>query len=421
MTAQNAGSAPGSATTPSGTLAATGAPMPTSAPTPTPTSAPAPASIGVVPHMSGRKVAAIAAGLLVAGAAGAFYWWHDVRNVAATEDAYVGGNVVQVTPLTAGTVVSIAGDDTQFVRVGQPLVELDPADSEVAMEQAAAQLAATVRQVRTLYVNNGTLAANIALRAADLARAQDDLQRRQSVSNPGAVSKEEVEHAQTAVRTAAAALRAAQEQLASNRALTDRTTLAAHPDVARAAASYRAAYLAFARSALPAPVDGFIARRAVQVGQRVAPGTPLMAVVPLDQVWVDANFKENQLRHVRVGQPVALYADLYGTRVRYDGKVAGFSAGTGAAFSLLPAQNATGNWIKVVQRLPVRIALEPAQLAAHPLRIGLSMSVSVDTRNDAGASLSTLPPLTPLRTDVYAEVARQADAHIAKIIEANAG
>jgi membrane fusion protein (multidrug efflux system) len=146
-----------------------------------------------------------------------------------------------------------------------------------------------------------------------------------------------------------------------------------------------------------------------------------MAVVPLNQVWVDANFKENQLRRVRVGQPVALYADLYGNRVRYDGKVAGFSAGTGAAFSLLPAQNATGNWIKVVQRLPVRIALEPAQLAAHPLRIGLSMSVSVDTRDDRGASLATLPPLTPLRTDVYAEVAREADAHIARIIAANAG
>ncbi|WP_342051497.1 MULTISPECIES: HlyD family secretion protein [unclassified Cupriavidus] len=380
-----------------------------------------PTPIGTPPHLSRRKIAAIAAAIAVAGIAGGLYWWHDVHDFASTEDAYVGGNVVQVTPLTTGTVVSIAGDDTQYVREGQPLVELDRADSEVAMEQAAAQLAATVRQVRTLYVNNATLSANIAQRAADLARAQDDLRRRQAVTNPGAVSGEEVEHAQTAVRTAAAALRAAQEQLVSNRALTDRTTLAAHPDVARAAATYRAAYLAFARSALPAPVDGFIARRAVQVGQRVAPGTPLMAVVPLNQVWVDANFKENQLRRVRVGQPVALYADLYGNRVRYDGKVAGFSAGTGAAFSLLPAQNATGNWIKVVQRLPVRIALEPAQLAAHPLRIGLSMSVSVDTRDDRGASLATLPPLTPLRTDVYAEVAREADAHIARIIAANAG
>ncbi|WP_354677420.1 HlyD family secretion protein [Cupriavidus plantarum] len=392
---------------------------PAAAPAPGP--APAPAPIGTPPRISRRKAAVLAAVLVLAGAAGGVYWWRDVQEFASTEDAYVGGNVVQVTPLTSGTVVSIAGDDTQYVREGQPLVELDPADSAVAMEQAAAQLAATVRQVRTLYVNNGTLAANIALRAAYLARAQDDLRRRQAVTNPGAVSAEEVEHAQTAVRTAAAALRAAQEQLVSNRALTDRTTLAEHPDVARAAANYRAAYLAFARSALPAPVDGFIARRAVQVGQRVAPGTPLMAVVPLNQVWVDANFKENQLRRVRVGQPVSLYADLYGQRVRYDGKVAGFSAGTGAAFSLLPAQNATGNWIKVVQRLPVRISLEPAQLAAHPLRIGLSMSVSVDTRNDQGASLSTLPPLTPLRTDVYAEVAREADAHIAKIIAANAG
>ncbi len=390
-----------------------------------PTPSPAPPStpstpLGEIRPVPRRRLVAVAALVAAAGMAAGIYWWTDARHFASTDDAYVAGNVVQVTSLVPGTVVAIAADDTQRVSVGKPLVELDPTDSEVALQQAAAQLAETVRHVRTLFVNNGTLQANIAQRQATEENARDDLRRRMSVDGTGAVSKEDVDHAQSALREAEAALRAAQEQLASNRALTRNTTIAQHPDVARAAASYRAAYLAYARSTLPAPVTGFVARRAVQVGQRVAPGVPLMGVVPLDQVWVDANFKENQMKDMRVGQPVTLYSDFYGSHIRYHGKVAGFSAGTGAAFSVLPAQNATGNWIKVVQRLPVRITLDPAQLATHPLRIGLSMRVTVDVHHHDGVSLDTLPAVTPLRTDVYALVGREADARIAQIIATNA-
>ncbi|GJG98561.1 HlyD family efflux transporter periplasmic adaptor subunit [Cupriavidus pauculus] len=368
-----------------------------------------------------RRLIVVAAIVATAGIATGAWWWTTGRHFVSTDDAYVAGNVVQVTSQVSGTVVSIAADDTQRVTMGQPLVQLDPADSQVALQQAAAQLAETVRQVRTLYVNNGTLQANIAQRQANVENARDDLRRRMSVDGTGAVSKEDIEHAQATLKEAQASLRAALEQLASNRALTRNTTIADHPDVARAAAAYRTAYLAYARSTLPAPVTGFIARRAVQVGQRMAPGVALMGVVPLDQVWVDANFKENQMKDMRVGQPVTLEADFYGSRVRYVGKVAGFAAGTGAAFSVLPAQNATGNWIKVVQRLPVRIALDPAQLAVHPLRIGLSMRATVDVHEHGGASLDTLPVVTPLSTDVYAAVGRDADQRIERIIAENAG
>ncbi|MGX6569947.1 HlyD family efflux transporter periplasmic adaptor subunit, partial [Cupriavidus necator] len=301
-----------------------------------------------------RMLLSLTAAIVVAGIGYGVYWGMYARHFENTDDAYVAGNVVQVTPLVGGTVVSISADDTQLVTAGQPLIQLDRADSQVALEQAEAQLAQAVREVRTLYVNNGSLAANVALREADVAKARDDLRRRQAIAGSGAVSNEEISHAQSALKGAESALLAAREQLASNKVLTDQTTVEKHPNVQRAAASLRSAYLSFARSAMPAPVTGYVAKRSVQVGQRVAAGAPLMAVVPLDQVWVDANFKEVQITHMRIGQPVTLEADVYGSKVEYQGKVAGFSAGTGSAFSLLPAQNATGNWIKVVQRLPVR-------------------------------------------------------------------
>jgi len=359
---------------------------------------------------------------VVVGAIGyGLYWGLYARHFENTDDAYVAGNVVQVTPLVGGTVVSIAADDTQLVTAGQPLIQLDRADSQVAMEQAEAQLAQAVREVRTLYVNNGSLSAQVALRDADVAKARDDLRRRQAIAGSGAVSKEEIAHAQTALKAAEAALVAAKEQLASNQALTDQTTIEKHPSVQRAAANLRSAYLAFARSTMPAPVTGYVAKRSVQVGQRVAAGTPLMAVVPLEQVWVDANFKEVQITHMRIGQPVELEADVYGSKVKYTGHVEGFSAGTGAAFSLLPAQNATGNWIKVVQRLPVRIALDPQQLKDHPLRVGLSMNVTVDVRKEEGASLVNATAAKPLQTNVYDKVAQDADALIARIIAMNNG
>ena len=278
-----------------------------------------------------------------------------------------------------------------------------------------------MRQVRTLYSNTSAYTATLAMRESDLAKAKDDLARRKQIAGTGAVSQEEISHAQTAVQAAQSALEAAKEQLQGNRVLTEQTTLERHPNVLQAAAKVREAYLAYARTSLPASVTGYVAKRSVQVGQRVAPGTPLMAIVPLDQLWVDANFKEVQVRHMRVGQPVELVADVYGSSVTYHGKVVGFSAGTGSAFSLLPAQNATGNWIKVVQRLPVRVSLDPKELKDHPLRVGLSMEAKVDIHDEGGQSLATAPAASPLQTTVYDQAGKDADQVIASIISANAG
>ena len=358
--------------------------------------------------------------IIIAAVAYAFYYFSYARYHENTDDAYVNGNVVQITPQVVGTVIAVNADDTQTIQVGQPLVVLDPADSKIALQQAEANLAQTVRQVRTLYVNNNAYQADVSQRQADLARAQDDYKRRMSVAQTGAVSLEEISHAQDAVKVAKAALVAAEQNLASNRALTERTSIAEHPNVLAAAAKVRDAYLNFARNTLPAPVTGYVAKRSVQVGQRVSPGNPLMAIVALNSVWVDANFKEVQLKGMRIGQPVELTADVYGSSVVFHGKVQGFSAGTGSAFSLLPAQNATGNWIKVVQRLPVRIALDPKELEAHPLRIGLSMQVDVTVKADDGAQLGAAPNTT-YQTNVFDKYGEQADAEIARVIAANTG
>ena len=349
------------------------------------------------------------------------YWAQVLRYRQSTDDAYVGGNVVQITPQISGTVVAIGADDTQFVKAGQALVRLDQSDARVALDQAEAQLARTVRDVRNLFATSAELEAAVQLRATDLAAAQSDLARRQRLGASGAVSGEELQHATDAVKAAQAALLAARQQLAANRARVDGTTLKDHPQVRDAAAAVRNAYLTLARTELPAPVAGFVARRNVQLGQRVGPGAPLMAVVPLDQVWVDANFKEPQLARMRVGQPVKLTADLYGSHVLYHGTVAGFGAGTGAAFSLLPAQNATGNWIKIVQRVPVRIALDPREIGAHPLQIGLSMKVEVDVHG--GAEGARLPQFASKAaswsTDVFDSSDALAAARVQAIIAAN--
>jgi membrane fusion protein (multidrug efflux system) len=312
----------------------------------------------------------------------------------------------------------VNADDTQIVKEGDPVVTLDNADARIALGNAEAALGQTVRQVSSLYVNNDFYAANVAQKQSDLARAQDDLRRRQAVAGTGAVSAEDIAHARDAVNAAQAALDAARQQAEANRALTDHTTIAQHPNVQAAASKVRDAYLSYARNTLPAPVTGYVAKRSVQVGQRVSPGTPLMAVVPLDGVWVDANYKESQLRNMRIGQPVTLTADVYGGKVEYHGRVVGFSAGTGSAFATLPAQNATGNWIKVVQRLPARIQLDQKELEAHPLRIGLSMDVDVDTRDNAGPQLGAAMNTT-YRTDVFAQYGAQADAEIDRIIAQN--
>ena len=364
------------------------------------------------------------------------YWAKYLRHYERTDDAYVQGNLVQITPQLAGTVVAVNADDTDFVKAGQTLVTLDHADAQVALEQAQAALAQTVREVRSLYVTNTTWAANIEQREADvkranadLARAQDDLARRQSLADSGAVSGEEMNHAQTAVSNAHAALAAAQaalaaarQQLATNQSLTEGTSIEKHPNVERAAAKVREAYLAVARTELPSPVSGYVAKRTVQLGQRVAAGTPLMSIVPLDEVWVDANFKEVQLRRMRIGQPVTLTADAYGSAVRYDGRIVGLGVGTGGAFALLPAQNATGNWIKVVQRVPVRIAIDPKELAAHPLRVGLSMDVAVNIADTSGTSLADAPRAAAAHTtNAFTHDAEEADALVKRTIAENIG
>ncbi|MDD5295766.1 MAG: HlyD family efflux transporter periplasmic adaptor subunit [Rhodocyclaceae bacterium] len=335
-----------------------------------------------------RALLILSAILMLAVVAGGLWWVLDGRYHETTDDAYVSGDIIQITPQTAGMVLAIHADDTDVVKAGAPLVELDPADARIALDQAEAALAQAVREVRTLYATNGSLGAVVAQREADLAKARDDLRRRQALAGTGAVSGEEIEHARAGVAASEAALATARDQLLSNQALSDHTTVENHPNVMRAAARVEEACLALKRSSITAPVAGQVAKRGVQVGTRVAPGQPLMAIVPLDRVWVDANFKEGQLRQMRVGQPVALAADIYGSRVRYTGKVVGLGAGTGAAFSLLPAQNATGNWIKIVQRLPVRVALDPGQLAEHPLRVGLSMQADVDVHDQGGSQLA---------------------------------
>ncbi|NPT40558.1 HlyD family efflux transporter periplasmic adaptor subunit [Paraburkholderia sp. 1N] len=370
---------------------------------------------------SGKRklfVASLVTVLAIAAAAYGTYYELVARYHVETDDAYVNGNVVQITPQVTGTVVAVNADNTQIVRVGEPVVMLDPADTRIALQQAEANLGQTVRKVHGLYVDDDQYRAAIAMRQSDFSKAQDDLRRRLSTGMSGAVSDEEISHARDAVTSTKAALDAAKQQLGVNRALTANTTVDQHPDVLASAAKVRDAYLAYARTTLPAPVTGYVAQRSVQVGQRVAPGTPLMSVVPLNQVWVDANFKEWQLRHIRVGQPVDLTADVYGSSTVYHGKVVGFTPGTGSALALLPAQNATGNWIKVVQRLPVRIEIPTAELEKHPLRVGLSMNVDVDVKDSNGPQLGTESSST-YKTDVFAKYGDEADAAIAKITTEN--
>jgi membrane fusion protein, multidrug efflux system len=383
-----------------------------------------------------KALIGVAAVVGVVGLGWGAYEWLVASHYESTDNAYVQGNVIQITPQIGGTVMAIYADDTDFVKAGQPLVKLDPADAKVALDQAEATLGQTVRQVRTLYANNGALGAQVKLREADIAKAQsevaranDDLNRRQSLVGNGAVSREELNHATTqlanarsALASAEAGVAAAREQLASNQAMTEGTSVEQHPSVQVAAAKVREAWLASQRAALPAPVDGYIAKRTVQLGQRVAAGAPMMSLIPLNQVWVDANFKEVQLRKIRLGQPVKLIADVYGKKVEYRGTVAGLGAGTGSAFALLPAQNATGNWIKVVQRVPVRVALDPQQLATNPLRVGLSMDAEVDVTNQDGKTLADAPRTSPVaQTQVFNTADGGAETEVRRVIAANTG
>lgn len=342
-------------------------------------------------------------------------------NSQQTEDAYVEGNLVHVTPQVAGTVTRIAADNTDFVRPGEVLVQLNDVDARLALDRAEAALARSARQVRSQLAGVGQLRATVVQRESDLARTESDLARRRQLADTGAVSGEDIRHADDAVGAARAALNAARQQVDAARALVDGTTLEQHPDVLSSIAGVRDASLGLARTTLAAPVGGIVARRNVQIGQRVAQGAPLMAIVPLDQMWVTANLKETQLKDVRIGQPVAVTSDVYGADVVFHGRVAGQEAGTGSAFAAVPAQNATGNWIKVVQRVPVRIALDAQELARHPLRLGLSMKVAIDTSRADGPSLMQAGAVRhSYETVVFERESHGADAAIRRALGAPA-
>jgi membrane fusion protein (multidrug efflux system) len=397
-------------------------PAPEAHSTPPPEAAPTPPPAHPPNHKRTRVLLALAAVFLVAGAAAAGWWWFDGRWYETTDDAYVNGNLVQLTPQIAGIVVRINADDTALVRAGDPVVLLDRADTQTALAQAQAALAQTVRSVRELYANTEALRATVAQRRAEWRRAQDDLERRTGLPDARAVAEEDLKHAQAQVDATAAAVRTAEQQLAASEAMVSRTTVATHPNVKQAAAKLREAYLAAQRASIVAPVTGYVAKRSVQVGQQVAPGASLLAIVPLTDVWVDANFKETQLQHVRIGQHVTLTADLYGGAVKYRGTVIGLAPGTGSAFALLPPQNATGNWIKIVQRLPVRIQLDAQELTAHPLRLGLSTNVAIDTHDRTGPVLAVAPPTQPAATtQAYEKVLAEAERLEREIIQANLG
>jgi membrane fusion protein (multidrug efflux system) len=339
-----------------------------------------------------------------------------------TDDAYVTGNQIRVSSQIAGTVVEVFARNTSRVTAGQVLLRLDDADAHQALDHAAANLAQTVRQVRQLTAQSGQYDSQNAMRELELARAEQDLSRREPLLAEQAVAGEEVRHARDNVALARAALQQSRLQAAAARALVDHVSLEQNPAVLAASAAYKDAWLHAQRGTIVAPAGGYVAQRSVQLGQRIAPGEPLLSIIPLQDVWLEANFKERQLRNLRIGQPARIISDVYGNDVVFHGRVIGMSAGTGAAFSLLPPQNATGNWIKVAQRVPVKIALDAKELAARPLRIGLSTTTTIDTHDRSGAVLA-VDPVSDVHefTASYTQDLAAAEQAAMKIIRSNAG
>ena len=349
--------------------------------------------------------------------------WHFVFSLRqVTDDAYVHGNLVTVAAQVPGTVTAVLADDTDRVLAGQPLVRLDPTDADLDLARARHALAQAVRQVRGQTDTAAQLDAVIAARRAELAQAQSTLDRELPLLAQRAVSPQEITQLRAAVATTRAALTAAQRQAAAAHAAVAGTDILRNPTVLAARDAFIAAWVAARRDTVPAPVSGYVAERTAQVGARIQPGQPLMTVIPLHQLWVDANFKETQLADLRIGQPATVVSDVYGGNVVFHGRVEGLSPGTGAAFALLPPQNASGNWIKVVQRVPVRISLDRTELERHPLRIGLSTTVTVRTTDRSGPMLATVPPSRPVSsTGVFDYPLAQADAEAAQVIRANLG
>ena len=357
--------------------------------------------------------------IVIAGLAYGAYWFFDARFYESTDDAYVSGNIVTITSRENATVVALHADNTQTVRRGQLLVEMDPAVVNVNLAAAEANLARAVRTVKGEFSHAASSDAQLAQAQVALALARTDYQRRQQASTDGAVSVEELAHARDSVRAAEAAVAAAKGGHDQTLSQIEGTDVANNPDVLSAEAALRTAVIAQSHMRIVAPVDGVIAQRTVQLGQQVAAGTPLMAVVPLSDVWVDANFKEVQLQDMRIDQPVTITADIYGGKVTYHGRVEGLGAGSGSAFALLPPQNASGNWIKIVQRVPVRIALDPQELAAHPLRVGLSVTASISIKDTSGPLVTSKVGNAGTRADLGDDSKGRADAIIARILAEN--
>ena len=371
-----------------------------------------------------RKTALIILAVLfvVIGIVWLVYWFQVLRHYQDTDDAYVAGNQTQIMSQVSGSVNKVWFDTTDYVKKGDVLVSLDRTDAEQAFEKAKTALATSVRQTHQLMINSKQYQATIALRKTALSQAQADLKRREPLGAANLIGREDLQHARDAVATAQAELDVATQQYNANQAMILNTELENQPAVKQSAAALRDAWLALQRTNIVSPLNGYVSRRSVQVGSQITSSTPLLAVVPADNLWVDANFKETQLAGMRIGQPATVISDIYGDDVEYHGKVVGLDMGTGSAFSLLPAQNATGNWIKVVQRLPVRIALDPQEVAEHPLRIGLSTLVKVDTSNQDGAALATSVRSTPAyESDALALDLTPVNTLIADIIHANAG
>jgi membrane fusion protein, multidrug efflux system len=368
-----------------------------------------------------RRVLLIVAGaFILAGLIWYLLWLFVFSTRVKTDNAYVGGNQVTISAQVPGTVVAILADDTQHVDAGQVLVKLDGTDADTRLQQARSALAQAVRGVRQQTSSASSADAQVASARLTLKKAEADLKRRLPLIAAQAESPEIVQHMRDGVDQAQAAVSAAESQSAAAHAAIEGTDVAQNPAVLQARANFRAAWVAAQRNAIYAPVSGYVAERSVQLGNSVAAGQQLMTVVPLHDLWIDANFKESELRHIRIGQPVTVTSDLYGSDAKYQGKVIGLGAGTGSVFSLLPAQNATGNWIKVVQRVPVRIALDNQALDKHPLRIGLSADVTVDIRDDKGSMLANTPAQQPVaQTTVYDQMASKADAEADRIISAN--
>jgi membrane fusion protein (multidrug efflux system) len=360
---------------------------------------------------------ALGAAVLLGGLIYGAWWLLAGRFTESTDDAYVAGNIVAVTSRENATVIALHADNTQSVRRGQLLIEMDPAVADVNMRAAEANLARVVRGVRGNFAGADSYSAQLRQAEVALAQARSDYERR-SRAVPGAVSGEELGHARDAVTAAQAAVNSARGSLAQARSGIAGVDIAHNPDVLAAEAQLRAAAIALAHMKIVAPVDGVIAQRTVQVGQRVNAGTPLMAVVSLADLWVDANFKEGQLSRMRVGQPVSITTDMYGGKVTYHGRIMGLGAGSGSAFALLPAQNASGNWIKIVQRVPVRIALDAQELKANPLRVGLSVRAAVDVHDQSGPRVATAPAGV-MRAETGEDTSAKVDALVAKILAEN--